>query len=479
MRRNVPIRRCPTAQTWKQDRVSVKELVGTFNKGVNEMTAEKIERKYTPEINPKEIEELKNSVKTASAKIIADTIERMKKSDPKRPEAMKYFDGIADLFGQRPEEIAAAKAKGKKVIGYSCLFAPIELILAADAIPVRVNSGWFDTAKLGDRVVPVEVCPVIRSTLGAAMIGLSPFLEQSDALISVLTCDGMTKFGEIMSDYKPIWGMNIPRVKDAPHSLRFWNEEIKQIKTQLEKLTGNKITRNSLKEAIEQTQRATRAFRRLQDLRKSQPVIMGRDAMLVTQSYLWDDKVRWTEKTEALCSELEARAKRQDWVCPPDTPRVMLTGTPMFWPDNWKLPTLVEEANPRGIIVADELCSGERILNDPVGVDEWTMDDMLNAIGERHLMASTCPCFTSKDGNEDRINWLINKVKENNIQGVIYYVVRGCMLYAMEYSRVKKALDKIGIPVYYLDTEYTREDVGQLKTRVEAFLEMLTARVDL
>ena len=116
---------------------------------------------------------------------------------------------------------------------------------------------------------------------------------------------------------------------------------------------------------------------------------------------------------------------------------------------------LVEESNPQGIIVADEQCSGERILNDPVGVDEWSMDDMLNAIGERYLMASTCPCFTSKDGNEDRINWLLNKVKEWKIQGVIYYVVRGCMLYAMEYTRVKKALDKINVPVYYLDTEYT------------------------
>jgi benzoyl-CoA reductase/2-hydroxyglutaryl-CoA dehydratase subunit BcrC/BadD/HgdB len=201
--------------------------------------------------------------------------------------------------------------------------------------------------------------------------------------------------------------------------------------------------------------------------------------MLVNQTFVWDDKKRWTEKTEALCDELDKRVQRKDWVCAPDTPRVMITGTPMFWPDNWKLPSLVEESNPQGIIVADEQCSGERILNDPVGVDEWSMDDMLNAIGERYLMASTCPCFTSKDGNEDRINWLLNKVKEWNVQGVIYYVVRGCMLYAMEYTRVKKALDKINIPVYYLDTEYTREDVGQMKTRVEAFLEMLTARVEM
>ena len=442
------------------------------------MKCEKTEKKYAPEISAKEMDELKNTIQTASEKIIAENIEHMKKTDPNRPKAMEYFDEMADLFGQRQKEIAAEKKKGKKVIGYMCLFAPMELILAADAIPVRVNSGWYDASKIGDRVVPVEVCPVIRSTIGAKMIELSPFLELSDAVISVLTCDGMTKLSEIMSDYKTVWGMNIPRVKDSVNSLRFWNDEIRHMKTQIEELTGNKITRKNLKEAILQTQRATKVFRRLQDLRKGQPVIMGRDAMLVNQVYLWDDKVRWTEKAELLCDELEARAQRKEWVCPSDTPRVLVTGTPMFWPDNWKLPTLVEEANPKGIIVADELCSGERILTDPVGIDEWTMDDMLNAIGERYLMASTCPCFTSSEGNEERINWLLTKVKDANVQGVIYYVVRGCMLYAMEYTRIKKALDKINIPTYYLDTEYTREDVGQMKTRVEAFLEMLTARVD-
>ncbi len=435
-------------------------------------------KKFMPEISQKEMDELKSTIKAASEQIIAENIERMKKISPNRPKEMEYFDEIANLFGKRSQEIAAAKAQGKKVVGYMCLFAPTELILAADAIPVRVNSGWYDASKLGDRVVPVEVCPVIRSTIGAKMIELSPYLELSDAIISVLTCDGMTKLSEILGDYKQVWGMSNPRIKDSVQALKFWNDEIKMIKGNVEKLTGNKITPKSLKAAILQTQRATKAFRRLQDLRKGTPVIMGRDAMLVNQTYMWDDIARWTEKTEALCDELERRVQRKEYVCPPDTPRVMVTGTPMFWPDNWKLPSLVEEGNPRGVLVADELCSSERLLYDPVGVDEWSMDDMLNAIGERYLMASTCPCFTSKDGNEDRVNWLLNKVKEWNVQGVIYYVVRGCMLYAMEYTRVKKVLDKANIPVYYLDTEYTREDVGQLKTRVEAFLEMLNSRVD-
>jgi benzoyl-CoA reductase/2-hydroxyglutaryl-CoA dehydratase subunit BcrC/BadD/HgdB len=440
---------------------------------------EKTEKKYMPELPQKEIEELRNTITAASQRIIAENIARMKKTDPNRPEAMQYFDEIADFFGVREKEIRAAKEKGKKVIGYTCLFAPLELILAAGAIPVRVNSGWYDAAKLGDRVVPVEVCPMVRSTIGAKMIGLSPYLELSDALISVLTCDGMTKLGEILSDYKPVWAMTLPRVKDSAQSLRLWNEEIKVVKGQIEALTGNKIKRKQLKSAIQRTQKATKAFRRLQELRKGAPVIMGSDAMLVNQTYMWDDVTRWTEKTDALCDELEERVRKKDWACPPDTPRVMVTGTPMIWPDNWKVPTLIEEGTPKGVLVADELCSGERILYDPVGVDEWSMDDMIDAIDERYLMASTCPCFTSKDGNEDRINWMLNKIKDWNIQGVIYYVVRGCMLYAMEYTRVKKVLDRLGVPVYYLDTEYTREDVGQMKTRVEAFLEMLSARIDI
>jgi benzoyl-CoA reductase/2-hydroxyglutaryl-CoA dehydratase subunit BcrC/BadD/HgdB len=311
------------------------------------------------------------------------------------------------------------------------------------------------------------------------MMGLSPYFELSDALISTLTCDGMTKLSEITRNYKPVWTMCPPRVKNSDQSLRLWREQIEEMKSKIEKLTGNKITPKKLRASIELVQRASKAFRRLQEIRKGPPVIMGRDAMLVNQTAMWDDLEWWTMKTEALCDELEERVRQKQWATSPETPRVLITGTPMFWPDNWKVPNLVEEATPQGVIVADELCSSDRILFDPVGVDEWTMDDMIDAIAERYLMASTCPCFTSEEGNIDRINWLVTKIQQFKVDGVIYYVVRGCMLYAMEYTRIKKALDKLNIPVYYLDTEYTREDTGQMKTRIEAFLEMLSAKIDI
>jgi len=113
-------------------------------------------KRFMPEIAQKEMDELRNTVKAASERIMAENVERMKKISPNRPKEMEYFDEIANLFGNRSKEIEAAKVQGKKVIGYMCLFAPTELILAADAIPVRVNSGWYDASKLGDRVVPVE-----------------------------------------------------------------------------------------------------------------------------------------------------------------------------------------------------------------------------------------------------------------------------------------------------------------------------------
>lgn len=435
--------------------------------------------KYIPEMTQSEIDELKESIKASSIKVIEDNIERMKKTWKNRPKAMEYFDEISNFFGRREKEIKEQKEAGKKVIGYSCIFAPIEMILAADAIPVRIGSGWYDTAKLGDRIMPVEICPIIRSTVGAKMVSLSPYLELSDAVVIPLTCDGRTKLSEMLSDFKEIWLMNPPRVKDDPHTLGMWKEEIQVIKEKIEKLTGNKITRKSLREAIETMQNATKAFRRLQELRKGSPVINGRDAMLVNQTSLWDDIKRWTQKVNELCDELEKRVEKNEYSSYPETPRVMITGTPMIWPDSWKVPNLIEEANPQGVIVVDEQCSGDRIHYDPVGVDEWTMSDMVNAVSERYIMACTCPCFTSEHGNEDRINWIIDRIKEYKVDGVIYYVVRGCILYAMEYARIKRILDRLDIPVYYLDTEYTREDVGQMKTRVEAFLEMLEARIDI
>src|SRR3989337_3313430 len=94
------------------------------------------ERKYIPEISQKEIQELRKSIKSASIKVMTENIERMRKTSANRPEAMQYFDEIANFFGQREKEIQEAKQKGTKVIGYFCNFAQIEPIHGGVSVAV-------------------------------------------------------------------------------------------------------------------------------------------------------------------------------------------------------------------------------------------------------------------------------------------------------------------------------------------------------
>ena len=434
------------------------------------------EAKYLPTLAPEEKEELQKAFKAGVQKTVSENIEMMKKV-PNRPKSMEYFDQVADFFGQREKEIREFKAQGGKVIGFACMLAPVELILAAGAIPVRIDSGFYTPSKIGDRIVPVEVCPVVRSMIGLAMADLYPYLEMCDCIISPNTCDGKTKVCEILTDAFPVWEMNVPRIKDTPQSKNYWLEQIKEIKDKIEKLTGRSINRKAMRTAIQTTLKATEASRRLLELRKVSPaVISGRDAMLVSQMSYYDDIPRWTEKVNQLCEELERKISEKAFVAPENTPRILLTGSPMIWPDCWKIPNLIEESKPQGLIVADEFCSGDRIFYDPVGVDEGSTGDMLKAIAERYILPCTCPCFTSEDGNRDRIDKLLTLVKDYKISGVIYHVIRGCHLYAMEYMRLKRVFEKENIPIYYLDTEYSREDSGQMKTRIEAFLEMLATK---
>jgi benzoyl-CoA reductase/2-hydroxyglutaryl-CoA dehydratase subunit BcrC/BadD/HgdB len=436
------------------------------------------EAKYLPSLSAEERDEQQKAFKIAVQNSVTENLEKMKKA-ANRPKAMEYFDGIADFFGEREKEIREFKAKGGKVIGYGCMFVPIEFILAAGAIPIRIDSGFYSPAKLGDQVVPVEVCPMVRSMIGLGMANQYPYLEMCDVIVSPNTCDGKTKVFEILSDSFPVWEMSAPRIKDIEQAKKYWLDQVKEIKGKIEKLTGRSITRKGMRDAIKITLKATEAARRLQDLRKGPPVISGRDAMLVDQMGFFDDIQRWTEKTNLLCDELEKKVQENSYVVPESTPRILMTGSPIIWPDCWKVPNLIEDAKPKGLIVADEYCSGMRVIYDAVGVDEGTTNDMEKAIAERYVMPCTCPCFTSEEeGNKDRMDKLETLIKDFRIEGVVYHVIRGCHLYAMEYMRLKRVLEKANIPMYYLDTEYSREDSGQIKTRMEAFLEMLVTKTE-
>ncbi len=397
--------------------------------------------------------------------------EYLEKLEP-RPKAMEYFDRMAAYDSPRLDELRDFKEKGGKVVGTLCVFAPNELIVASGAKIVRLCSGYYDSVHPANELLgDAGLCPLVKSTLGNKMVASDPLFELCDLVVAPATCDGKMKLGEILADFIPVVMLNVPRVKTGDTTSRMWLEEMKYLMYRLEDLTGNKITRRAMRDAMEQYNEAVRLWGVLMETRKEDPVTMwGQDLILISQIALIDDLPRWCENMELLMAELSEMKLQGDKVGNSESPRILLAGSPIVWP-NWKIPRLIEESD--GIIIADELCSSSRLLQDPVVVDEGSRTSMLRAIAERYLYPCTCPCFTPNDERTIRMN---NLIEDYRLDGVLFHVLRGCHLNNLEASRIDKELRAKHIPMLKIETEYDEGDVEQIRTRVEAFLEMIKSR---
>lgn len=384
-----------------------------------------------------------------------------------RLKGMEYLDFVlSEVHGLRIRELQEARARGRKVVGTFCVFVPEELVLAADAIQVGLCAGAEIGREVAEKILPRNTCALIKSFVGFKIARLCPYLESCDLVVGETTCDGKKKAYEIFADYVPLYVMEIPQMKQACDR-DLWKAEILRFKAEIERITGKSITAPRLKEAIRLVNARREVLQRLNRLRVATPApISGRDVLLINQISFYDDPVRFTAKIGELCDELEERIKAGQGVAPADTPRLMLSGCPMAVP-NWKLPFLVESSG--GVIVGEESCIGSRNTRDLVDDSGETLEAMLDAIADRYLRID-CACFTP---NPERLEHIVAMARDLRADGVIHYGLSFCQPYAIEAFKVEKALQDAGVPMLSIETDYSMEDVEQLKTRVEAFVEML------
>jgi benzoyl-CoA reductase/2-hydroxyglutaryl-CoA dehydratase subunit BcrC/BadD/HgdB len=384
-----------------------------------------------------------------------------------RLKGMEYLDFVlSEVHGLRIKELQEAKARGQKVIGTFCVFVPEELTLAAGAIQVGLCAGAEIGKEAAEKILPRNTCALIKSFVGFKIARLCPYIESCDLVVGETTCDGKKKAYEIFADYAPVYVMEIPQMKQACDQ-DLWKAEIMRFKAEIERVTGTTITAARLKEAIKLVNARRAVLQRLNRLRAVAPApISGRDALLINQISFYDDPVRFTQKIGELCDELEQKIKAGQGVAPADTPRLMLSGCPMAVP-NWKLPFVVESSG--AVIVGEESCIGARNTRDLVDESGETLEAMLDAIAERYMRID-CACFTP---NTERLEHIVDMARDLKADGVIHYGLSFCQPYAIEAFKVEKALTAAGIPMLSIETDYSMEDVEQLKTRVEAFVEML------
>jgi benzoyl-CoA reductase/2-hydroxyglutaryl-CoA dehydratase subunit BcrC/BadD/HgdB len=388
-------------------------------------------------------------------------------SQENRPEAMAYFDFvIGEIHGLRVKELMDHKASGGKVVGLFCVFVPEDLILAAGAVPVGLCAGTQFSVPDAEDVLPRNPCALIKSSFGFKLGRTCPYVQASDFVIGETTCDGKKKMYELLAEYHPTYVMEVPQKKTALGRQMFL-EELEGLKARLEAETGVTITAERLTKATALVEAKRAALRRLHSARRARPVpISGLDALLVTQIAFYDDVVRFTEKVNALCDELEGRTARAEGVAPTDAPRVLISGSPMAIP-NWKLHRILEDSG--AVVVGEESCTGTRYFNPSISGNDTTLAGQLAAIADRQL-ETHCACFTP---NDERIDDISALARGWDVDGVVHYNLQFCHTFANEAVKVERALAGKDLPLLRIETDYSDEDMGQIRNRVDAFLEML------
>jgi benzoyl-CoA reductase/2-hydroxyglutaryl-CoA dehydratase subunit BcrC/BadD/HgdB len=389
-------------------------------------------------------------------------------SQKNRPVGMGYLDFVmSEVHGLRIKELQDARATGRKVVGTFCVFVPEELVLAADAVDVGLCAGAEFGFEDAEKMLPRNTCSLIKSFFGFKLNKVCPYIEASDMIVGETTCDGKKKAYEIFKDIQPnIFVMEVPQMK-APQDRELLKAEYIRFKAALEKLTGKTISAAKLKEGITIANKKRKALYRLATLRAANPApISGLDALLINQVAFYDNPQRFTEAVNKLCDELEQRVKSGVGVFSKNTPRVLVSGCPMAVP-NWKLPAIIEGSG--AVIVGEESCVGERGTQNLVDESAKTLDGLMNAIVDRYFKID-CAIFTP---NESRVEHIKTLAKKYDADGVVHYSLQFCSPYSVESYPVERALSGVGIKNIRIETDYSQEDMGQLRTRVEAFIETL------
>jgi benzoyl-CoA reductase/2-hydroxyglutaryl-CoA dehydratase subunit BcrC/BadD/HgdB len=188
------------------------------------------------------------------------------------------------------------------------------------------------------------------------------------------------------------------------------------------------------------------------------------------QVAFFDDIDRWMSNVNSLITEISNNQKNNILIMPENTPRIHITGSSLVWP-NMKLLHTIEEAG--AVVVSDDICSMGQYFYNPAELDDWSMKSMIDAIADKYMLPTVCPIFVHSD---DRIDRLLELSEQFNVDGIVYHILRLCQVYDYEFSKVYRVLEKRNMPIIKIETEYSEEDAGQVKTRIEAFIEMIEAK---
>jgi len=377
------------------------------------------------------------------------------------------FDRVDQYYNDYGIRARELKAEGRRLIGYICSFVPLEIITASGCVPFRVRGSIHEPITKGDTLLETIVCPYYRSCFDLSAKQKYDFLT---GLVIPHGCDSMVRSYSAWSYSLPFsyfHFVNIPSVCDES-SFEFFSAELGTFRKSLEKLTGKTITDADLAQTIRLYNEYRDKVVALYDLRKADPPLVS--GVEVSKVLTVGSSLPVGE-ANTLLDQVLAEVRKRERLPLSKGPRIFIDGACL---DNIELIRLVEESG--GNVVADTLCNGARdhFPHTDVG------GDPIDALSRRYLGKINCPktyrankAGTFEGDVANRFGDIGAYAKEFKVNGAILYVYKYCDPFGFEVPARKAYYQSIKVPMLHLEDIYSGGTMGQLKTRIQAFLEMI------
>ncbi len=357
------------------------------------------------------------------------------------------------------------KDKGGRLAGIFCTFTPLEIFDAAGIVPVSLCGTSEETIPDAEVNLPKNLCPLIKSSYGFAVSDKCPYTYFSDIIVGETTCDGKKKMYELLSEIKDTYILHLPQGVDRPYVLDMWESEIRLLKEKFEKKFGITITDDDVRTACVKRNKERLLKVKMFELSKSTPpknYYKGIHKVVDSLNFTFDlDETM--KSIEKMHDDIEENYRINGSPVKLTDKRIMITGCPISGVAD-KTIGVVEDNG--GVVVVMDSCSGIKPARNLVDVEA---QNIYRAIAERYIKIG-CAVMTP---NENRMKMIRELVDEYKVEGIIDVVLQSCHPFSVERYQVKKLSEGLGVPYMSIETDYSTSDVGQLTTRIQAFIEML------
>jgi len=357
------------------------------------------------------------------------------------------------------------KEKGARVVGMFCSFVPVELIYAANALPIGLCAFTDEPIPAAEANLPRNLCPLIKASYGFALTDTCPYFYFSDFVVGETTCDGKKKMFELLNEIKETYVMQLPHSRDE-RALAFWKDEMIRFQKKLEDFYGITITEDDIRKAIRLKNHERDVMRRYLELGKLDPAPLSGYEMgtrIDAGSFSFDLEHRCNAvqaRTEEIFADWEANFKGK----PSDKPRLLVTGCPNAGVRE-KIIRTVEEMGAS--VVAFDTCNG---IRDKIEKVDESNPDVYDALARKYLNIN-CSVMSP---NNSRLEYIGTMIDEYKIDGVLEIVLQSCHTYDVEAHFVKRYVtQEKGVAYLGIETDYSQSDKGQINTRLAAFLETI------